>query len=71
MKIKSHSLMLGYREYTARVGRGPDGRALLMVDDIGPLPALDYIKHGFKIVEASEREIGLLRQAEYPIRPGG
>lgn len=70
MIVKSYSLMLGYREYTARVERGPDGRALLFVEDIGPISSLDYIKHGFKIVEASEREVDLLRKAEYPIRPG-
>ncbi len=68
MKVKSHSLMLGYREYAAAVERGPDGRALLIVDGLGPVSSLEYIKHGFKVLEASPREIALLQQAEYPIR---
>ena len=63
--------MLGYREYNARLERGQDGRAQLVVEDIGPLSALEYIKHGFKILEATEREVDLLRKAEYPVRAGG
>lgn len=68
MKVKSHSIMIGYQEYEAKMGRAADGRPLLMVDSIGPLTALDYIKHGFMVLDCTPQEKALLKQGEYPVR---
>ena len=67
MKVKTFSIMLGYREFDARV-RTDVNPAMLELDGYGPLPPLDFIKHGVKILEAKEAELRILKQAGYNIR---
>ncbi len=67
MRIKSHSLMLGYREFQATL-RMRDGKPLLVLDQIGPLTASDYIKNGFTVKEATRSEIQGLIDGGYESR---
>lgn len=68
MKVKIHSIMLGYKEAEARIEKDAKGRPVLVVDGVGPVSSLEYIKQGFKLVEASTHELGVLREAGYPMR---
>jgi hypothetical protein len=67
MRLKSHSLMLGYREWDASmVKNGADWR--LVLESIGPVGPVDYMKNGFRIVEASREEIEALIAGGYENR---
>lgn len=56
MIIKSHSIMLGYRQYEALL-RWEGKRLVLMVSGIGPISPDNYIKNGFRVIKASRREL--------------
>ena len=68
MKVKIHSIMLGYKEAEARIEKDQKGKPVLVVDGVGPVSSLEYIKQGFKMVEASAHEVSVLRSAGYPMR---
>lgn len=68
MKIKIYSLHLGYREADAKIEKDAKGRHVLVVDGVGPVSALDYIKQGMKLLSASEHEVTILKQAGYPMK---
>lgn len=68
MKVKIHSIMLGYREADAHIEKDAKGRPVLVVDGVGQVSSLEYIKQGLKVVQASAHEIGVLRSAGYPMR---
>ena len=68
MKVKIHSIMLGYKEAEARIEKDAKGRPVLMVEGVGPVSSLEYIKQGFKMVQASAQELSVLRAAGYPMR---
>jgi hypothetical protein len=44
------------------------GRHVLVVDGVGSVSALDYIKQGMKLLSASEHEVSILKQAGYPMK---
>lgn len=60
--------MLGYKEAEARIEKDQKGKPVLVVDGVGPVSSLEYIKQGFKMVEASAHEVSVLRAAGYPMR---
>lgn len=66
MKIKSHSLLFGYKVFTAQIGQDKSGNPVLVAEDYGPIPPLDFIKQGFKILEAAPHEIAKLKNLGYP-----
>ena len=63
MRVKSHSMMLGYREFEARIK--PSKPVQLELEGHGDLSHLEYIKHGFKIVHASDQEMAILKEAGF------
>jgi len=68
VKVKLHSIRFGYREAVAKIDKDEKGRIILVVDGVGPISALEYIKQGLKLVEASDGEVSILRSAGYPMR---
>ncbi len=68
MKVKIYSMLLGYREAEARVDKDAKGRTVLVVDGVGEVSALEYIKQGLKLIQASEHEVQTLRAAGYPMK---
>ncbi|MBX7058086.1 MAG: hypothetical protein K1X75_08455 [Leptospirales bacterium] len=67
MIVKSHSLMLGYRQFDAQFRRH-NGKLVLSVEDIGPISPSDYIKNGFRVLRASTEELQALVQGGYESR---
>ena len=67
MRLKSHSLMLGDREFQASI-RVRDGKPLVVLDQIGPLLPSDYIKNGFSVKNATRTEIEALINGGYESR---
>jgi len=67
MKLKSHSLMLGYKEWEARMQRrGRD--MVLVIDGLGAISPTDYMKNGFKVQEARREELEQLVEGGYESR---
>ncbi len=64
MRLKSHSLMLGYREFQAWLRR-QDGKVVVVLEELGPIQVVDYIKNGFSVKEATEEEMHALVKAGY------
>ncbi len=67
MILKSHSLMLGYRQFEASFQRR-EGKLHLNIEGIGPLSPSDYIKNGFRVLRASTEELQALVQGGYESR---
>lgn len=67
MRLKSHSLMLGYREFEGSI-RMRGGRPTLVLDQLGPLQVSDYIKNGFTVKSATKAEIRALIEGGYESR---
>ncbi|MCR9142034.1 MAG: hypothetical protein NXI24_07265 [bacterium] len=67
MRVKSHSLMLGYREFEASI-RMRGGKPTVVLEQIGPLTASDYIKNGFSVKSATKAEIKGLIDGGYESR---
>ncbi|MCE9598648.1 MAG: hypothetical protein K8S54_11825 [Spirochaetia bacterium] len=68
MKVKMHSMRFGYKEADARIEKDPKGRPILFVDGVGQITALDYIKQGMKLVQASDSEFETLKAAGYAMK---
>lgn len=67
MKFKSHSLILGYREFTGKLSR-QSGENILILEGKGAILPIDYKKNGFMVLEASRAELESLVEAEYESR---
>ena len=65
MKLKACSLLLGYREYQASLARNPKGKYFLNVENIGELPPAEYVRHGFRVLEAKNSELEALIAGGY------
>ena len=67
MILKCYSMHLGFREFTGKLLM-EEGRPVLMLDDFGKITPLDYIKQGFKVIDASPDELQSLHLAGYPVK---
>lgn len=68
MKVKMHSIRFGYKEVEARIEKDPKGRPILFVEGVGQITALEYIKQGMKLVQASDGEFETLKRAGYAMK---
>lgn len=66
MIIKSHSIRYGYKELQARLEKH-SGQIVLMVDEIGMVSPLEFIKQGLSVKMASPQEMATLKQAGYNV----
>ena len=67
MVIKTHSIMYGYKELQGRLEKHA-GQPLLVVDELGPVTPLEFIKQGLSIKLASPQELAMLKAAGYNVR---
>lgn len=67
MIVKMHSLHYGYKELQANLERH-NGQVVLVVDGIGMVSPLEFIKQGFSVKMASPQEVSLLQQAGYNVK---
>ncbi|HBS07065.1 MAG TPA: hypothetical protein DEA96_18985 [Leptospiraceae bacterium] len=67
MIIKSHSIRYGYKELQGRLEKH-SGQAMLVVDEIGMVTPLEFIKQGLSIKLASPQEMAMLKQAGYNVK---
>lgn len=68
MKVKMHSIRFGYKEADAKIEKDPKGRPILFVEGVGQITALEYIKQGLKLLQASDAEVSILKTAGYPMK---
>ena len=59
MKVKSYSLMLGYKEFDAQLIKKNE-RFLLKIAELGEIDRQEYIRHGFRVIEAETKELKAL-----------
>ncbi|MDH5655781.1 MAG: hypothetical protein OEZ34_07735 [Spirochaetia bacterium] len=67
MLLKCYSMHLGFREFKAKLIT-EEGQPVLYLEDFGKLRPLDYIKQGFKVLEATPSELQTMDTAGYPVR---
>ena len=58
---------LGFREFRAKLIK-EEGQIVLYLEDFGKLLPLDYIKQGFRVMEASPSELQAMDIAGYPVK---
>ncbi|MBL8020069.1 MAG: hypothetical protein JNM27_10435 [Leptospirales bacterium] len=63
-----HSIRFGYKEADAKIEKDPKGRPILFVEGVGQITALEYIKQGLKLLQASDAEFEILKGAGYPMK---
>lgn len=59
--------MMGFREFRASV-ESEDGRMVLMLEGHGSITPLEYIKQGFRVLEASPEEFRSMTLAGYDVK---
>ncbi len=64
MKIKSYSLLLGYKEFDAHLIKKNE-EILLKVAGLGGIDRQEYIRHGFRVIEAETKELRILVAAGF------
>ena len=57
MRLKACSLFLGYKEYKAAIVKDGKGGYSLGVESIGEIAPADYVRHGFRVLEAKSSEL--------------
>ena len=67
MKFKCYSMHLGFREFKGRLVL-EEGVKVLKLDDFGTITPLDYIKQGFRVMEASPDELKSMDLAGYSVK---
>ena len=65
MKLKSYSIMLGYKEYNAKIMQNHEKKIILYIDGIGPISPANYVKNAFKPTDITSRELDLLIHGGY------
>jgi hypothetical protein len=66
MKVKAHSLMIGYKEFEGKIDKRTSP-PVLTLNDLGPVSPLEFIKQGFKLLEATPQEVAALKGLGYRI----
>ncbi len=64
MLLKSYSLFIGYREIKG-VMKKKNGKFILNLEGIGEMYPYDYIRHGFRVMQANKTEIEALVEGGY------
>lgn len=64
MRIKSHSIMIGYNQYEARLAKNGQDVGI-ETRELGWITKDDYVRHGFTVEQASRAEIQGLIDAGY------
>ena len=67
MKFKCYSMHLGFREFTGKLS-SQEGQVFLMLDGYGKITPLDYIKQGFRVMEASPEDLKSMHLAGYDVK---
>lgn len=67
MIVKMHSMMLGYKEFSGKV-ENHGGKPVLIVDSIGYISPLEFIRQGCSLKLATDSEIRALKQGGYKFR---
>ena len=68
MRIKACSLFMGYREYEASLVQNFKGKCFVYVEGIGQLSPMEYVRHGFRVMQAKTSELEALVAAGYESR---
>lgn len=67
MKLKSHSLMLGYREWEGKLERRGKN-IVLVLQGLGAISPTDYMKNGFRVLDGRRNELEGLVEGGYESR---
>lgn len=58
---------MGFREFQGQIVREGE-RMVLHLEGHGPITPLDYIKQGFRVLEASPEELKVMSLAGYSVK---
>jgi hypothetical protein len=58
---------LGFREFTGKLYID-EGQKVLVLDNFGKITPLEYIKQGFRVMEASQEELKSMDIAGYSVK---
>lgn len=65
MKLKACSLFLGYKEYDASIVQDTKAKYRLNVKSIGQVAPAEYVRNGFRVIQAKASELEALIAGGY------